>query len=85
MLVARRLFQDAPDHKLGSLVRYANFSVDGVFHRALYDSEMTAKLWIRMLDTIGDRYGLFDAPFSLMCKLCKTPKRAIDPFFAKLV
>ncbi|EDY82562.1 exonuclease, DNA polymerase III, epsilon subunit family [Verrucomicrobiia bacterium DG1235] len=85
MLAARRLFQDAPNHQLGTLVRYANFSVDGVFHRALYDSEMTTKLWIRMLDTIGDRYGLFDAPFSVMRKLCRTPKRSVDGFLAKCV
>ncbi|MDQ8188373.1 3'-5' exonuclease [Pelagicoccus sp. SDUM812002] len=82
MLAARRIFQDAPNHKLGSLVSYAGIPVDGMFHRALYDSEMTVKIWLRMLDTIGDRHGIFDAPFTLMRKLCKTPKRAVDAFLA---
>ncbi len=83
MLAARRIFQDAPNHKLGSLVDYAGLPVDGTFHRALYDSEMTVKIWLRMLDTIGDRHGIFDAPFALMQKLCKTPKRSVDTFLAK--
>ncbi len=82
MLAARRIFQDAPNHKLGSLVHYARIPVDGAFHRALYDSEMTVKVWLRMLDTIGDRHGIFDAPFALMQKLCKTPKRSVDTFLA---
>ncbi len=46
MLMSRRIFQEAPNHKLGSLVKYASIPVDGVFHRALYDSEMTTKLWL---------------------------------------
>ncbi len=82
MLAARRVFQDAPNHKLGSLVDYAGIPVDGTFHRALYDSEMTVKVWLRMLDTIGDRYGIFEPPFALMRKLCKTPKRSVDAFLA---
>lgn len=82
MLAARRVFQAAPNHKLGNLVHYAGIPVDGTFHRALYDSEMTVKIWLRMLDTIGDRHGIFDAPFALMRKLCKTPKRAVDAFLA---
>lgn len=33
MLLSRRLFQDAPNHKLGSLVAYNNIDNDGVFHK----------------------------------------------------
>ena len=44
MLTARRICQQAPDHKLGTLVDFMNIPIEGVFHRALYDSEMTAKL-----------------------------------------
>lgn len=83
MLAARRIFQDAPNHKLGSLVQYANIPVDGTFHRALYDSEMTVKIWLRMLETIGDRHGLWSPDFSVIRRLCKTPKRGVDAFLAK--
>ncbi|MFT5717808.1 MAG: DNA polymerase-3 subunit epsilon [Oleiphilaceae bacterium] len=81
MLAARRIFQNAPNHQLGTLVRYANISSDGAFHRALYDSEMTAKLWSVMLGDISERYTISDIPFSLIQKLSKTPKKSVQKLF----
>ena len=81
MLAARRIFQQAPDHKLGTLIDYMNIPVEGVFHRALYDSEMTAKLWLAMLDDIRTRYALSEIDFKLMQRLAKTPKHAVDNFW----
>ena len=77
MLAARRIYQHAPNHKLGTLVAYKKFPVEGTFHRALYDSEMTAKLWLAMLDDIGQQYGGSAIPFSLMRKLTRTPKHSV--------
>jgi DNA polymerase-3 subunit epsilon len=77
MLAARRIYQQAPNHQLGTLVAYMNIPIEGVFHRALYDSEMTAKLWLGMLDSIGQQYELSVIPFKLMQKLIKTPKCAV--------
>lgn len=82
MLAARRLYQEAPNHKLGSLVEYMNIPSDGVFHRALYDSEMTAKLWMGMLGGICDRYEVPEVSFSLMRKLTRTPKRSVGQLFS---
>jgi DNA polymerase-3 subunit epsilon len=81
MLAARRIFQQAPDHKLGTLVDFMNIPVEGVFHRALYDSEMTAKLWLAMLNDVCERYVLPVIDFGLMQKLAKTPKHAVDSFW----
>ncbi len=78
LLLSRRIFQDAHSHKLGELVRYSNIETSGDFHRALYDSEMTAKVWMKMLEDIGERYGIFDIPFELIKKLTKTPKKGVD-------
>jgi DNA polymerase-3 subunit epsilon len=78
LLLSRRIFQDAHSHKLGELVRFANIESSGGFHRALYDSEMTAKVWMKMLEDIAARYGVFDIPFELIKKLEKTPKKGID-------
>ncbi|MDA0348325.1 MAG: 3'-5' exonuclease [Verrucomicrobia bacterium] len=78
MLLSRRIFQNAPNHKLGSLVEAMNISSDGQFHRALYDSEMTAKLWLAMLNDICERYVLHDIPFSLIQRLVKTSKKSVD-------
>lgn len=81
MLSARRIFQQAPNHKLGTLVEYMNIPVEGVFHRALYDSEMTAKLWLAMLDAVQQRYFLSEIDFRQMQKLSKTPKQAVKNFW----
>jgi len=80
MLAARRIYQDAPNHKLATLISYANIPSDGDFHRALYDSEMTTKLWLAMLQHIGERYDMVDIPFSLIQKLAKTPKGSVHKF-----
>ena len=77
MLAARRIYQHAPNHKLGTLVAYKKFPVEGAFHRALYDSEMTAKLWLAMLDDIGRQCEDSAIPFSLMRKLTRTPKNSV--------
>ena len=77
LLSARRIYRDSPNHKLGTLVDYINIPTDGVFHRALYDSEMTAKLWLAMLDNIAEQYAIEPIPFTLFQKLSKTPKNKI--------
>lgn len=83
MLAARRIYQDAPNHQLGTLVNYMNIPVEGVFHRALYDSEMTAKLWLSMIESIQQQYAFSAIDFRLMQKLAKTPKHAVANFFEK--
>ncbi|MDK9736346.1 3'-5' exonuclease [Vibrio sp. D404a] len=78
MLIARRLIQDAPTHKLGDLVRYKQIDNDGTFHRALADSEMTAKLWLVMLEELGSHHGITKPDFALMQKISKTSKAAVS-------
>ncbi|MFZ4859589.1 MAG: PolC-type DNA polymerase III [Desulfuromonadaceae bacterium] len=84
MLSSRRLYPDAPNHKLETLVRYKNLKTDGVHHRALADAEMTAHLWIRMIDDIRTNYGLQTVPFVLMQQLGKTPKKKVPDFMQKM-
>lgn len=83
MLVARRVYQDAPDHKLSTLVKYLDIPSDGVFHRGLADSEMTAKLWLTILKDIGREYNIESIPFSLIQKLAKTPKNNVRSLLEK--
>lgn len=85
MLVARRIYQDAPNHQLGSLVRYKKIPTDGVFHRALADSEMTAKLWLMMLDNIMERYKLIAISFPFMQQLSRKAKGSVHSFLSKSV
>ena len=83
MLISRRLYQEAPNHKLASLVAYKNIATDGVFHRALADAEMTASLWQAMLFDIADRYEVCEPSFVQMQKLSKLPKTRVELFFSK--
>ena len=81
MLAARRLCQQASNHRLGTLVTYLNIPIEGTFHRALYDSEMTTKIWMAMLDIITQQYELPVIAFNLMQKLIRTPRHAVHGLF----
>jgi DNA polymerase-3 subunit epsilon len=84
MLAARRLYPDAPNHKLGTLVEYRRLPHDGTFHRALADAEMTAHLWLGMLDDLATRYHLGGIPFAMMRDLTRQPRGAIDAFLREI-
>ena len=85
LLVSRRIYQEAPNHKLETLVRYKDLKTDGIHHRALADAEMTAHLWMRMISDIQERYGLHHVPFGLMQQLMKVPKKKVAEFILKNV
>ncbi|PKI13972.1 3'-5' exonuclease [Colwellia sp. 12G3] len=82
LLLSRRLYQSAPNHKLGTLINYKGIASNGSFHRALYDSEMTAKLWLAMLDDIQHEAGIDAVPFSLIQKLTKATKANVGKVLA---
>jgi DNA polymerase-3 subunit epsilon len=82
LLLSRRLYQTAPNHKLGTLIKYKGIASNGSFHRALYDSEMTAKLWLTMLDDIKTQTNIKNIPFTLVQKLAKTSKAKVTQFLA---
>ena len=84
MLSARRVYPDAPNHKLGTLVQYCNIYTDGTFHRALADAEMTGQLWISMIDEVKDTYGISNVSFDLMRKLSKITKANVLVYLEKV-
>lgn len=83
MLAARRLYPDAPDHRLGTLVRYKRLRSEEVHHRALADAEMTARLWLAMIADIKSAYGIHEVTFALMQQLAKVPRKKLPEFMAK--
>lgn len=85
LLAARRLYQLAPNHTLGGLVEFKNIPTDGIFHRALADAEMTAKLWLAMLDDIAHLYQVKDFSFTLMQQFTGVPRHLVPAFFRKLM
>jgi len=58
MLLARRLFPDAPNHKLGTLARTLDLPATGRSHRALADAEATAYLLLHIQQELRRRFGL---------------------------
>src|SRR5512142_1266834 len=44
LLTARRVYPEAPNHRLETLVAHAGIDAAEVFHRALADAEMTGRL-----------------------------------------
>ena len=84
LLTSRRLYPDAPNHKLETLVRYKNLTTDGVHHRALADAEMTAHLWLRMIEDMKNNYELQTVPFRLIQQLCRVPKKKVPEFMQKM-
>lgn len=84
MLAARRLYQLSPNHTLGGLVEYKKIPTDGVFHRALADAEMTAKLWLVMLEDIALTYQVSNFSFTLMQQLTTIPKQSVLRFFRQV-
>lgn len=84
MLTARRVFPEAPDHKLSTLVNFCNITNHATFHRALADAEMTGKLWIIMLEYIQFTYGIHNLPFDVMQRLTKISKAKAPGFLQGL-
>ena len=84
MLAARRVYPDAPNHKLGTLVAFKQLPSDGTFHRALADAEMTAYLWVGMLNDISSEYRIEGISFSLMQELSRVSKATVSGFLGRL-
>ena len=84
MLAARRVYPDAPNHKLGTLVEFNHLPNDGTFHRALADAEMTAYLWVGMLNDISSEYRIEGISFSLMQELSRVSKATVSGFLGRL-
>lgn len=57
VLLSRRLYPDAPNHKLGTLAQWFDLPTSGRAHRALADAEVTAHLLARIQHDLGQRHG----------------------------
>ena len=76
LLLSRRLYPEAPNHKLGTLARWHGIMPTGRAHRALADAEMAGGLWLRIVRDVQDRYAA-TVPFGLLCALQRTPRQQL--------
>ncbi|WP_281020116.1 3'-5' exonuclease [Minwuia sp. IMCC3060] len=69
MLVARRLFPNSPNHKLGTLVNVLGISHSGQFHRARSDAEMTAGLLLKIFERLEADYNISHPTHEILMRL----------------
>ncbi|MES2719837.1 MAG: 3'-5' exonuclease [Pseudomonadota bacterium] len=74
VLIARRLYPWASNHKLATLVDLHNIPVDGRHHRALADASMTAHLFLRMQADLAELYQGAEAAPGFLNTYQKTVK-----------
>jgi DNA polymerase-3 subunit epsilon len=74
MLIARRLYPSAPNHKLGTLVDLLGLPRATRAHRAMADAEMAAHLWCRIERDLRGDYGVRTVTHDLLTRLQCTPR-----------
>ncbi len=80
MLLARRLYPHAPNHRLSTLVEKLGLPKTGRAHRAMVDAEMTSQLWFRMQQDISTTYGIQAVSHELLVRVQALPHKKIPAF-----
>lgn len=78
MLLARRLYPGAPNHKLGTLIQMLGLPDTGRFHRAMADAEATAYLLLHMQLELKRRFSLSVISHELLLAIQSTPRGQLD-------
>ena len=85
LLLARRLYPQAANHRLGTLAALHGLPDHGRAHRALADALTTAELLLRMQQDLCERFAaaLAGQPPShaLLCELQRTPRSRLADCF----
>ncbi|HJV63754.1 MAG TPA: 3'-5' exonuclease [Albitalea sp.] len=81
LLLARRLIDDAPNHKLGTLAEWFDLPRSGRAHRALADAETAAHLLLRLQRDVerrfADRLPPEGVSHGLLQALQRAPRRSL--------
>ena len=83
LLLSRRLYPLAPNHKLGSLIDYHRLPRTGQAHRALADAEMAAELLGQIRHDLQARHGVAGADHALLIALQRCAKTAVATLLAR--
>jgi DNA polymerase III subunit epsilon len=78
LLLARRLFPNALNHKLATLVRTLHLPATGRYHRALADAEATAYLLQRIQQEIQSRFDLSRVSHDLLMAIQGANRNQLD-------
>lgn len=83
MLVARRLYPQAPSHKLGVLIDYHRLPKAGRAHRAMADAEMAASLLGQIQDDLRSRHRVIRPDHAVLVALQRCAKPAVQALMSK--
>ncbi len=83
LLVSRRLYPQAPSHKLGVLVDYHHLPKAGRAHRAMADAEMAASLLGQIQHDLRSRHGVEHPDHAVLMALQRCAKPAVRALMAK--
>ena len=74
MLLSRRLYPNAPNHKLSTLVEMLGLPKSGRAHRAMVDAEMTGHLWSRIQQDVSKTYEIRLVNHELLTRVQKASR-----------
>lgn len=81
VLLSRRLYPQAPSHKLGSLVDFFGLPRTGAAHRAMADAEMAAELLARIQHDLRTRHGVARPDHEFLMGLQRCARQQLPRFF----
>ena len=74
MLLSRRLYPNASNHRLSTLVQLLGLPKSGRAHRAMVDAEMTSHLWCRIQRDLSETYGVQLVNHELLTRVQKVSR-----------
>lgn len=74
MLLSRRLYPSASNHRLSTLVQMLGLPQSGRAHRAMVDAEMTSHLWCRIQQDVAKTYGIQSVNHELLTRVQKVSR-----------
>jgi DNA polymerase-3 subunit epsilon len=83
LLLSRRLYPQAPNHKLGSLAAFHALPASGRAHRALADAEVAAALLGQIRHDLRRQYGVGECRHELLVKVQKSARGAVPKVIEK--
>ena len=83
VLLSRRLYPQAPHHKLGTLADFHALPRNGRAHRALSDAEVTAELLLRMQGDLRAQHGVASPGHEFLQALQQCSKAALPRFLLR--
>ncbi len=85
MLLARRLYPHAQNHKLATLAALHALHYSGRAHRAMADAEVAAALLVRIQRDLRERYQVKEPDHALLMQLQNCPPRALHGKIRRLL